>query len=42
MLLQKMVNNDRGKINLLQIIAWIIGFTALAVIIYGIIRTLAG
>ena len=30
----------RNRIHWLQIIAWIIGFTALAVITYGIIRTL--
>lgn len=31
-----------SKISWLQIIAWLIGFSALAVIIYGIIRVLIG
>jgi len=36
------MEKKENKISLLQIIAWIIGFTALGVIAYGIIKSLTG
>jgi hypothetical protein len=37
-----MVSKKKLRVNWLQIIAWIIGFSALAVISYGIIISLNG
>jgi len=37
-----MPRKNKERISMLQIIAWIIGFVGLGILIYGIIRALAG
>jgi len=37
-----MQKNNENKISTLQIIAWVIGFIGLGILIFGIIRALAG